>query len=111
MTKHDLLAQVRQTAPGEYTDERVMELAENCNQRMLKEILGGYIVPETDEELVAPPPYDQIYYWWVMANIALDQRNVNAYNNYMTMYNTLWDEYGRMISRTYLRNTVYYYKL
>lgn len=111
MTKDALLALVRQAAPGEYEDSRVLDLAENCNQRMLKEILDEYVVPETDDELVAPPPYDQIYYWWVMANIALDQKNINAYNNFMTMYNTLWDEYGRMISRNYERAIKYFYKL
>jgi len=107
----DVLAQVREVQPGEYTDERVRDWIETVNQRVLRELADGYILPEMGGELVAPAPYDQLYLWWVMAQIALTQENIASYNNFIAMYNALWDEYGRMISRTYERETKYYYAL
>ena len=47
MTKEQVLAQVRETMPGEYTDERIMEMIGECDQRIYRELLDGYIVPET----------------------------------------------------------------
>lgn len=111
MTYDDVLAQVREAAPGEYTDERVHDWIDSVNQRILKELLDVYIVNETGGELVAPAPYDQLYLWWVMANIALTQDNVASYNNYIAMFNALWDEYGRHISRTYTTAKKYCFRL
>jgi len=104
MTKHDVLGKVREAAPGEYTDERVVQSIEELEQRILRELLDGYIIPESGGELTAPPPYDMMYQWWALANIALTQQDLNAYNNYIAMFNALWDEYARMISRTYRRD-------
>lgn len=104
MTKKDVLARVRETMPGEYADERIMQTVDELDQRILRELLDGYIVPESGGELVAPPPYDMMYVWWALADIALTQQDVNAYNNDIAMFNALWDEYGRMISRTYRRD-------
>lgn len=103
MTRDQVLAQVREISPGEYSDERVLDMIRECDQRILRELLDGYIVPETGGELTAPSPYDAIYKWWALANIALQQQDVAGYNNWMSMFNALWDEYGRMISRTYRR--------
>jgi hypothetical protein len=103
MTKEQVLAQVREVQPGEYSDERVLDMIEECDDRIYRELLDGYIVPESGGELAAPPPYDSIYRFWVLAEIALLQQDIGGYNNYMAMFNSLWDEYGRMISRTYQR--------
>ena len=103
MTRDEILAQVRAIQPGEYTDEQVLSMIDECDQRIYREILEGYIVPEYGGDLVAPGPYDALYKWWCLANIALMQQDVAAYNNWMQMFNSLWDEYGRMVSRTYMR--------
>ena len=103
MTKEQVLAQVRETMPGEYTDERIMEMIGECDQRILRELLDGYIVPESGGELIAPGPYAGLYKWWALANVALMQQDIGAYNNHMQLFNSLWDEYGRMISRSYKR--------
>ena len=103
MDRKEVLAQVRETAPGEYSDERVLAMIAECDQRIWRELLDGYIVPETGGDLAAPAPYDGLYKWWALANVALMQQDIAAYNNWMSMFNSLWDEYGRMISRTYRR--------
>jgi hypothetical protein len=103
MTHDEVLAQVRAVQPGEYTDEQAKRMIDDCDQRIYRELLDGYIVPETGGELVAPVPYDALYKWWTLANIALMQQDVASYNNWMQMFNSLWDEYGRMVSRTYKR--------
>lgn len=103
MTKDEVLAQVREVQPGEYSDERVLSMIDECDQRIYRELLDGYIVPEYGGELVAPAPYDALYKWWALANVSLLQQDVASYNNNMQMFNSLWDEYGRMVSRTYRR--------
>ena len=103
MTREQVLAQVRETMPGEYTDERIMEMIGECDQRILRELLDGYIVPESGGELIAPGPYAGLYKWWALANVALMQQDIGAYNNHMQLFNSLWDEYGRMVSRSYKR--------
>lgn len=103
MTRETILAQVREIAPGEYSDERVLSMIDECDQRIWRELLDGYIVRETGGDLAAPAPYDGLYKWWALANIALLQQDIAAYNNWMAMFNALWDEYGRMISRSYGR--------
>lgn len=111
MTKKEVLAKVREIAPGEYSDERVLDLIEECNQRIWREMLDGYVVEETGGELAAPPPYDSLYLWWALANVALLQQDIGAYNNHMQMFNSQWMEYGRMISRTYSRERVNTYRI
>lgn len=103
MTRNEVLARVRETQPGEYTDERILTMIDQVDQKIYRELLEGYIVPESGGELIAPPPYDELYQWWVLAGVCLLQGDTNGYNNHMAMFNGLWDEYGRMISRTYRR--------
>jgi len=103
VTKDQVLAQVREVRPGEYSDERILTIIDECDQRIYRELLDGYIVPEYGGDLVAPAPYDGLYKWWALANIALMQQDISAYNNWMQLFNSLWDEYGRMISRSYGR--------
>ena len=103
MTKDEVLARVRETQPGEYSDERILLMIDQVDQKIYRELLDGYIVPESGGELIAPPPYDELYQWWALANISLMQQDTAGYNNHMAMFNALWDEYGRMVSRTYKR--------
>jgi hypothetical protein len=111
MTKSEVLAQVREIQPGEYSDQRLLDMIDECDQRVLREVLDGYLIPQSGGELVVPPPYDGLYKWWVLANICLLQQDVAGYNNFMQLFNALWEEYGRMVSRTYRRERPSVYRL
>ena len=111
MTRDQVLARVRETRPGEYSDERILAMISECDQRIYREILDGYVVPEAGAELIAPEPYDELYIWWALAHIALMQQDVGAYNNAMQLFNALWDEYGRMVSRKYRREKPSVYRI
>ena len=111
MTKEQVLAQVREVQPGEYSDERVLSIIDECDQRIFRELLDGYIVPEYGGDLAAPAPYDGLYKYWALANIALMQQDIGAYNNWMQMFNAMWDEYGRMVSRKYRREKPSVYRI
>lgn len=103
MTKDEVLALVRETQPGEFSDERILQIVDQLDQKIYRELLDGYIVEEYGGDLVAPAPYDGLYLYWALANISLMQQDTAGYNNHMAMFNALWDEYGRMVSRTYRR--------
>lgn len=103
MTRNEVLAQIREIQPGEYSDARLLQLVDECDQKIYRELLDGYLIRESQGELVAPPPYDKLYVWYALSQIYLMQQDIGGYNNAMMYFNAMWDEYGRMISRTYDR--------
>ena len=103
MTRNEALAEVREMRPNEYQDELLLKWLDELEERIYRELLDGYIVPEMGEDLIAPDPYSGMYRWWLVANIDLANGEMDRYNNYLSLFNSLWDEYGRMISRRYRR--------
>ena len=103
MTRQDVLARVRETRPNEYQDEWALGLIDELEQRILRELMNGYLMPEAGEDLVAVPPYDGLYVDWIITNIDLANGEYDRYNNDLVMFNNKWDEYARYISRNYRR--------
>lgn len=105
MTREDVLARVREIRPNEYQDEWALRLIDELEQRILRELMEGYQIPEAGEELMAVPPYDGIYTDWIIAQIDLANSEYDRYNNDLQLFNTRWDEFARHVSRTYHRET------
>lgn len=103
MTREDVLAQVREVRPNEYQEEWALALIDEMEQRILRELLDGYIIPETGAGLIAVSPYDRMYADYIIARIDLANGEYDRYNNQMVMFNSRWEEYGRYISRHYRR--------
>ena len=111
MTKEDVLAKVREIRPNEYTDEWALSQLEELEQRVLRELMDGYLIPEAGEGLLVVSPYDGIYADWIVAQIDLANGDYDRYNNQMQLFNTRWEELGRHISRTYRREKPSVYRL
>lgn len=103
MTREDILAEVREVRPVEYQDGWVLKQIEELRQRVLRELMPGYLVPDQGGELMTPSPYHKVYVYWVLVQIDLANGEYDRYNNDLMLFNASWDELGHMISRTYPR--------
>lgn len=79
----------------EYGDEHYKLLTE-------KDIFGD--IPESDNTVITrsvtdktycSPPFDGMYTYYILAKICLLQHDIDMYNQYMSMFNSLFDLYKR----------------
>ena len=52
-----------------------------------------------DTTLLVPPPYDEMYIYYLQAKLAYVNGELAQYNNAMTMFNELWGKYSRKYNR------------
>lgn len=55
-----------------------------------------------DKELLVPAPFEDIYLYWLSAQIDYWDREMGMYNNNMTMYTTAFGEFERHYRRTHM---------
>jgi hypothetical protein len=103
MTREDILAEVREIRPNEYQDEWALKQVDELRQRILRELMAGYIVPSEGGELMTPSPYHKVYVYWMLVQIDLANSDYDRYNNDLQMFNSAWEEYSRYVSRTFRR--------
>ena len=53
-----------------------------------------------DAELIAPPPYDQLYHEYLFWQICLAQQEAERANNYAATFNRAYNEYVRFVAET-----------
>lgn len=103
MTREDILAEVREIRPNEYQDDWALKQVDELKQRVLRELMDGYIVPDEGGDLLAPSPYHKVYVYWVLAQIDLANSEYDRYNNDLALFNAAWQEFANHISRTFKR--------
>lgn len=66
------------------------------------ETFDGYDVDDDeDTELLAVTPYDELYVYYVLAQINLIQQEIDFYNNNYAIYEDKYRNYRDFINRTY----------
>lgn len=55
-----------------------------------------------DSELIVPSPYDDLYYWWLVAKIDMVEGNMDRYRNDYQSYNNACLTYKDWYNRTYM---------
>lgn len=66
------------------------------------ETFDGYDVDDDeDTELLAVEPYDELYVYYVLAQINLIQQEIDFYNNNYAIYEDKYRNYRDFINRTY----------
>lgn len=103
MKREDILAEVREIRPNEYQDEWALKQVDELRQRILRELMAGYIIPDEGGELMTPSPYHKVYVYWVLAQIDLANSEYDRYNNDMLLFNAAWQEFANHVSRTMRR--------
>ena len=111
MTRADILAEIREIRPNEYQDEWVLKQVDELRQRILRELMAGYIIPDEGGELMTPSPYHKVYVYWVLAQIDLANSEYDRYNNDLQLFNASWQEFANYVSRTFKREKQRYFRI
>lgn len=76
------------------------------------EVFDGYSV-DTDEDtkLLVISPYDELYVYYILAQINLVQQEVKYYNNNISVYEELYRNYRNYINRSYKSKGINFIKV
>lgn len=117
MTLADCISRVDNQLPNTYAmEEKIAWLAHldgkifnNIVSRHLTENEAGelltpigfkpYGIDSMTEELIAPFPYDEMYVSYVKAQIHLLNEETYRYNNEVTVFNELYDDFAKAYNR------------
>lgn len=104
MTYEGLTDEVAKLYPNEYTKDEVLRFAREVNADVVKNIEKRDTQPprisESDTVLIQQP-YDDMYRYYILAQIALYQRDFAAYNQYISLYSARRGDYMAYWQRTY----------
>lgn len=66
-------------------------------------IFTGYSEDDdTNTQLLVPAPYDNLYIYWLEAQIDYANGEYNKYSNSMTMFNSAYSAFERYYNRTHM---------
>ena len=57
---------------------------------------------ELQTELLVPAPYDEVYLWWMEAQIDYHNGEYDKYNNAIDMFTTAYEGYKNYYNRTHM---------
>lgn len=118
MTIAEAIALVDRAKPNQYSDEDkirwlseidgmiVRELIESHEDSPLAEPFTGYTAADSDTQLIAPFPYDQLYRWWLESQIDLGNMEIGKYNNSRNLFNSAYLTYTDHYNRTHMPKQV-----
>lgn len=55
-----------------------------------------------DTQLLIPAPYEELYLWWLGAQIDYHNGDFTRYNNSIAMFNTAMDVYAELYNRCHM---------
>lgn len=55
-----------------------------------------------DTELLVPAPYDELYLWWLSAQIDYHNAEIGKYNNSIALFNTGYSVYAELYNREHM---------
>ena len=55
-----------------------------------------------DTELLVPAPYDELYLWWLSAQIDYHNAELAKYNNSIALFNTGYSVYAELYNREHM---------
>lgn len=78
----------------------------NTHEGATEKVFEGYPVDvDQQTDLLAPAPFDEMYIYWLKAQINLSNGEYNRYNVEITMFNTEWQEYINDYNRHHMPKT------
>ena len=114
MTIIELITDVDALKPNSYKQEYKLQWLSQLDSRVKKDIIdtheGGDDVSflgygddtPIDTELLIPHPFDEVYRFWLEAQIDYANGEYTKYNNSMAMFNTTYSTYERYYNRTHM---------
>ena len=104
-TISEVIAQTQTVRPDLYTDEQITGWLSELDGQLSVELLGkeptAYSWPEdANTELLVPHPYDRLYHLYVIALIALYNREKDLYTNDLSVFHGAMQDSRRYYRRT-----------
>lgn len=116
MTVGEVIEKTEELMPNQYTREMLASWLCSLDGKINEEVIKthrrdrrGFTMPwyegdyTEDTELLVPPPYaDDVYTFYLMAQIASHNAEINKYNQYITLYNAAYDQFTSWYNRTHM---------
>ena len=115
MTIIDAINRIDSLKPNGYTQSDKVKWLGGLDGRIHAEVIdlyegGAEYAEYTDEtpitkELLVKSPYDEVYLYWLEAQIDYWNGEYAKYNNSMDMFNTAYDAFAKHYNRTHKHKT------
>ena len=87
-------------------DHKIQNQVISTHEDAPEEAFTGYPADvDQQTELLAPAPFDEMYIYWLRAQIDLANGEYNKYNVEITMFNTEWQEFINHYNRHHMPKT------
>lgn len=121
MTIRDCIDLVNATKPNTAEETSMVEWINQIENTIYKEIILTHeyegTLPEApkhesaDEDLMVASPYDQLYMYWLMSQVDLQNQELTLYQNSSALFNKAYTDYQNYYNRTHMpleRSRVHY---
>ena len=94
-----LIAKVDALTPNQYTKEQKLNWIEQLDNKIDVELRQTHCIPDLDD--LDNPYEDDLYAYWLQAQIALQNAEIAKYNQQITMFNTNYGQFEALVNRKY----------
>lgn len=104
MTYRELAEDTERLYPSEYEAEELIKWAREVDADVMDNIIKKQGTPgklDDDDTVLINTPYDNLYRFYILAQISFFQRDWSAYSNYAALYTERFSEYAAYWQRTY----------
>lgn len=117
MTLAEAIQRCDTLKPNSYTAPEKIEWLSRLDGRVKIEIIDTHEVLENEDVvfegytedtdllktvLLVPSPYDELYLYWLQAQIDYNNGEINKYNNNISMFNSAYSDYAAYYNRTHM---------
>lgn len=109
MTIDQVIAQVDELKPNQVTRADKIKWLSRLDRRIFEQVISRHEKEEgapdafpgygqdtpPDTELLAPPPYDEVYRFYLEMHIDLVNQELDKYNNSAALYASAWGQLAR----------------
>ena len=110
----EAISKVDALKPNNYTPEDKIDWLSTLDHRVKTKIIDTHVCNEPiyfygydgmidqDTELLAPPPFDEMYLRWLEAMIDYHNSDDDRYNNSIVLFNNAYEDYKKHYTRTHM---------
>lgn len=113
MTIIEVITEVDALHPNGYDQNNKIAWLSNLDGRIKEEIIDtheggddtpfeGYDSNDISTELIVPRPYDEVYRYWLEAQMDYANGEYTKYNNSMSMFNNAYTAFERHYHKTHM---------
>ena len=114
MTIHEVIARVDAVKPNRYKESQKIAWLGNLEGQIFNELVLTHENPghiqriefsaemDTDQKLIAPHPYDEVYMLYLQSQIDLNKMEIAKYKNSKTLYNNAYQTLVDYWNRTHM---------